>query len=98
MLLFRKIMSKKPITRFHALFIIVACCASIAQAQDPASFVNPFIGTDNQGNTYPGAVAPFGSVQMTPNWAGNGYYYRNKRMHGFVVNHMSGDGCANDKG
>src|ERR1700743_3697278 len=63
---------------------------------DLSSFVNPFIGTDQAGNTYPGAVAPFGSVQMTPNWAGNGYYYRNKRMHGFVVNHMSGDGGANE--
>jgi len=65
-------------------------------ANDLASFVNPFIGTDNQGNTYPGAVAPFGSVQMTPNWAGNGYYYGDKHMHGFVVNHMSGDGGANE--
>jgi putative alpha-1,2-mannosidase len=63
---------------------------------DLSSFVNPFIGTDHTGNTYPGAVAPFGSVQMTPNWAGNGYYYRNKRMHGFVVNHMSGDGGSNE--
>jgi predicted alpha-1,2-mannosidase len=65
-------------------------------AEDLASFVNPFIGTENSGNTYPGAVAPFGSVQMTPNWAGNGYYYHNQRMHGFVVNHMSGDGGANE--
>ena len=63
---------------------------------DLSSFVNPFIGTDRSGNTYPGAVAPFGSVQMTPNWAGNGYYYRNKRMHGFVINHMSGDGGSNE--
>lgn len=77
-------------------FVIVGSLPLLARADDPASFVNPFIGTDNQGNTYPGAVAPFGSVQMTPNWAGNGYYYRNGRMHGFVVNHMSGDGGANE--
>jgi predicted alpha-1,2-mannosidase len=65
-------------------------------SSDLASYVNPFVGTANQGNTYPGAVAPFGSVQMTPNWAGNGYYYRDRHMHGFVVNHMSGDGGDNE--
>lgn len=70
--------------------------ALAADSTDVASFVNPFIGTDNSGNTYPGAVAPFGSVQMTPNWAGNGYYYTDHRMHGFVVNHMSGDGGNNE--
>lgn len=93
-------MNKSSFARLYAFCIIncivVAFWPSIACADDLASFVNPFVGTDKEGNTYPGAVAPFGSVQMTPNWAGNGYYYRNKRMHGFVVNHMSGDGGANE--
>ena len=65
-------------------------------ADDLASLINPFIGTDNSGNTFPGAVAPFGSVQMTPNGRGNGYYYHDQRMHGFVVNHMSGARGANE--
>jgi predicted alpha-1,2-mannosidase len=88
---------------FHFPLVAAACAGFIfsnfivaAETNDLASFINPFIGTDNSGNTYPGAVAPFGSVQMTPNWAGNGYYYRNTHMHGFVVNHMSGDGGANE--
>ena len=76
-------------------FIFARLIAS-ADTNDLASFINPFIGTANSGNTYPGAVAPFGSVQMTPNLAGNGYYYRSTHMHGFVVNHMSGDGGANE--
>lgn len=29
-------------------------------------FVNPFIGTDGPGNTYPGATVPFGMVQLSP--------------------------------
>jgi putative alpha-1,2-mannosidase len=89
--------------RLASLNFKLAICAFIfvnlvgfAETNDLASFVDPFIGTDHGGNTYPGAVAPFGSVQMTPNWAGNGYYYRNSRMHGFVVNHMSGDDGANE--
>ena len=35
-------------------------------AQQPASFVNPFIGTNEMGHTYPGATVPFGMVQLSP--------------------------------
>jgi putative alpha-1,2-mannosidase len=28
--------------------------------------VNPFVGTDDMGHTYPGATAPFGLVQLSP--------------------------------
>jgi len=30
------------------------------------SYVNPFIGTDRMGHTYPGATVPFGMVQLSP--------------------------------
>src|SRR5437016_12939574 len=33
---------------------------------DPASYVNPFIGSTNRGNTYPGAVTPFGMLAWSP--------------------------------
>lgn len=33
---------------------------------DLIQFVNPFIGTKNMGHTYPGATAPFGMVQLSP--------------------------------
>jgi len=33
---------------------------------DPARFVNPFVGTSRMGHTYPGATAPFGMVQLSP--------------------------------
>ncbi|MFK5856996.1 MAG: GH92 family glycosyl hydrolase [Bacteroidota bacterium] len=29
-------------------------------------YVNPFVGTKNMGHTYPGATAPFGMVQLSP--------------------------------
>jgi predicted alpha-1,2-mannosidase len=29
-------------------------------------YVNPFIGTDRMGHTYPGATVPFGMVQLSP--------------------------------
>ncbi len=37
-----------------------------AQDFDPTAHVNPFIGTERMGHTFPGAVAPFGFVQLSP--------------------------------
>lgn len=44
--------------------IIVMAVAS--QAQTPHSYVNPMIGTNGMGHTFPGACAPFGIVQLSP--------------------------------
>ena len=35
-------------------------------AAQPVQYVNPFIGTDGMGHTFPGACAPFGIVQLSP--------------------------------
>jgi predicted alpha-1,2-mannosidase len=42
--------------------INIACDSNI----DYTSFVNPFIGTSKMGHVYPGATAPFGMVQLSP--------------------------------
>ena len=34
--------------------------------QDLAKYVKPIIGTQKMGHTYPGAVVPFGAVQLSP--------------------------------
>jgi predicted alpha-1,2-mannosidase len=57
-----------------------------------AAYVNPFVGTDKDGDTYPGAQAPFGMVQFSPDLKQNGYYYPEHMMHGFTLNLMSGPG------
>ncbi|MGI6878506.1 GH92 family glycosyl hydrolase [Microbacterium sp. gxy059] len=58
------------------------------------SYVNPFIGTKDDGNTYPGAAVPFGMVQFSPdNGHGVGYEYGNDRIRGFSLVHISGVGC-----
>lgn len=36
------------------------------QAQNLISYVNPMVGTRNMGHTFPGATAPFGMVQLSP--------------------------------
>ncbi len=44
------------------------CCTGLTlQAQQNLlPFVNPFIGTEKMGHTYPGATVPFGMVQLSP--------------------------------
>jgi predicted alpha-1,2-mannosidase len=44
--------------------------ASAAAAQSPVHVVDPFIGTGWRGHMFPGAVAPFGLVQLSPDTAG----------------------------
>jgi predicted alpha-1,2-mannosidase len=75
---------------------VLPASRAVASATDLTPLVNPFVGTDNQGDTYPGAVAPFGMMQLSPNWDNNGYYYPETKMHGFVTRLMSGDGGADE--
>jgi predicted alpha-1,2-mannosidase len=65
-------------------------------------FVDPFIGTGGHGHTYPGATAPFGMVQLSPDtrlsmmdWDGcSGYHYSDSLIYGFSHTHLSGTGVA----
>ncbi|UJW31753.1 GH92 family glycosyl hydrolase [Saccharothrix sp. AJ9571] len=70
--------------------------AGTATAQaDPVAEVNPFIGTQNFGNTFPGASAPFGMVQLSPDTGGQGGYdYQQDSIYGFSQTHLSGVGCG----
>ncbi|MFJ5015835.1 GH92 family glycosyl hydrolase [Streptomyces griseoluteus] len=69
-----------------------------AQTDQPArltDLVNPFIGTQNEGNTYPGAAVPFGMVQLSPDTGHNtGYDYAQDHIRGFSLVHLSGVGCG----
>ncbi len=38
----------------------------ILEGKDLSQHVDPFIGTDRMGHTYPGATVPYGMVQLTP--------------------------------
>lgn len=60
------------------------------------SYVNPFVGTSNLGNTFPGAVVPWGMVSISPHNSLNavtGYLYGEKKFYGFGMVHLSGVGC-----
>jgi len=52
--------------RSTSILLVLSFYAFIGSAQSPSSFVNPFIGTNEMGHTYPGATVPFGMVQLSP--------------------------------
>lgn len=78
----------------------ISCKSNNGGTDDYASKVNPFIGTDFTGNTYPGAQAPFGMVQLSPDnglpgWDRiAGYFYPDSTIAGFSHTHLSGTGAG----
>ncbi len=81
--------------------VLLLSCAHHGTNTDAFSRkVNPFIGTDYTGNTYPGAQAPFGMVQLSPDnglpgWDRiAGYFYPDSTIAGFSHTHLSGTGAG----
>ena len=68
--------------------------------QDLAAYVQPLCGTQNGGNTFPGAVVPFGMMQWSPDTPSGvqggseqgGYLYTDPTIVGFSLDHISGAG------
>jgi predicted alpha-1,2-mannosidase len=65
-------------------------------AGDLLSFANPFCGTTHDGGLYPGATAPFGMIQWSPDSGKRptlaGYNYRDSSIDSFSLDHLSGAG------
>jgi len=94
------------------LFIVLSVPV-VCLAQEPADYVNPFIGASTSvgaagiyhglGKTFPGAATPFGMVQLSPNTItggdnGSGYSYEHTTIEGFAFTQMSGVGWYGDLG
>ncbi len=83
-----------------AVWAVVVCTALTAlvggmvHAAGLASLVNPFVGTAAGGDTYPGAVVPFGMAALSPDMHAQSYYvYQRNHISGFSMTHLSGVGC-----
>ena len=87
---------------FYMITLLVLLMGNTMGQQSLTQFVNPFIGTQGGAHTFPGAVVPFGMIQVSPD-AGNSSYedfikYRNghqydfnqKEIQGFGHLHLSG--------
>ncbi len=83
------------------LIVFVSCSADTEFVEkDPVDYVNPFVGTDAHGHTYPGAATPFGIVQLSPDtrltgWDGcSGYHYSDSIIYGFSHTALNGTGVS----
>src|SRR5215471_18460500 len=87
--------------RFFAVFSLLALSAG---AVSPVEQSLPLVGTSAHGHAYPGAIVPFGMVQLSPDtplrgWDGSsGYHYTDSAIHGFSHTHLAGTGvgCLGD--
>ncbi|MCX6929986.1 MAG: glycoside hydrolase family 92 protein, partial [Verrucomicrobia bacterium] len=74
--------------------------ATAAAASHPVNEPLPMVGTAKHGHAYPGAIVPFGMMQLSPDtpikgWDGcSGYHYSDTAIRGFSHTHLAGTGCA----
>ena len=88
----------------HPFLLSIICIFSLGtsaqQNRNLLANVNPMIGTDAHGHTFPGACYPFGMMQLSPDtriatWDGcSGYHYSDSVIYGFTHTHLSGTGCS----
>ncbi|MCQ4083725.1 lectin [Streptomyces sp. RB6PN25] len=84
---------------FQALSGAVPASAATTLVGDPASLVNPLIGTSGSVDTFPGPDMPSGMLQWSPDTTpdrpdGGGYEYNDSKISGFSLTHLSGPGCG----
>ncbi|MGW4524846.1 GH92 family glycosyl hydrolase [Amycolatopsis sp. NPDC004378] len=90
-------MKSKVLAGALALAVVatgVSPAVAAASGGDGLDAVNTFIGTQDEGNTFPGASAPFGMTQVSPitsHYAG--YRYTDTAIRGFGHFFLSGAGC-----
>ena len=87
-------------TLLSILSSLVAGSTLTVAAVDYTRLVNPLVGTDFTGNTYPGAQMPFGMVQLSPdNLIGGwdriaGYFYPDSTITGCSHTRLDGTGAG----
>lgn len=92
----------KPALYFvkYLVLLVIVCSSFALHAQkDYTRYLDPMVGTGGHGHTFPGAIVPFGMVQLSPDtrlggWDGcSGYHYSDSVIYGFSHTHLSGTGC-----
>ncbi len=80
--------------------LVLFLCSCSTSTKEPVDYVDPFIGTDFFGHTFPGATLPYGMVQLSPDhdvkgWTyAAGYAYPDSSIIGFSHTHFSGVGMT----
>lgn len=78
--------------------MLSSCNTNKKRKMDYTRYVNPFVGNADNGHTFPGACAPFGLIQVSPE-SGNGswrycsgFNYDDDSIAGFSQTHLNGTG------
>nr|WP_299215063.1 GH92 family glycosyl hydrolase [uncultured Allomuricauda sp.] len=95
-------------SKFSFLFFLIVLLTGLSCKEEKQNdtainyteYVDPFIGTGGHGHTFPGATAPFGMVQPSPDngttgwdWC-SGYHITDSIISGFGQLHLSGTGIG----
>lgn len=86
-----------------ALSLLAAPLAAQTSGGSTYDAADPMIGTGGEGHTFPGAVAPFGMIQLSPDTDTScvirkcyshaaGYRHEDPTIQGFSMTHFSGAG------
>ena len=106
MKVFRNFFTKKMTKFILPVILVLSILSCNSQPKsthsntNQSALVNPFIGTDGPGNTYPGATVPFGMIQLSPDIGISGwdriagYYFPDTIISGFSHTHLSGTGAG----
>ena len=89
---------------FINIFVLFPSCENFQDNENYTQYVNTFIGTQNDGHCFPGATAPLGMVQPSPEsycsdyndteaFHVTGYQYNDPWIWGFTQTHLNGVGC-----
>jgi predicted alpha-1,2-mannosidase len=95
-----KIRRRQIMRLLHIVCLLLLFTLHVCAQRDLTHYVNPFIGTGGHGHTFPGAIVPFGMVQLSPDtrltgWDGcSGYHYSDSEIYGFSHTHLSGTGIS----
>lgn len=88
---------KKQLCNFFLLLTFCSCIVE-QKVEDYSLYVNPLIGNADNGHTFPGACAPFGLIQVSPesgtgSWRYcSGFNYDDDFIDGFTQTHLNGTG------
>ena len=85
------------LVKFAFVLFVVISFTACSEQKELVDYVDPFIGTDKEGNTFPGACLPFGMVQLSPDNGFQGvkaYNYSKTSILGFSHTHLSGTGSG----
>ncbi|MDO8952294.1 MAG: GH92 family glycosyl hydrolase, partial [Draconibacterium sp.] len=96
-------MKSTTIFALLAAFQVSVIFTAFGQSKEkqPTEYVNPFLGTEFFGHTFPGASLPYAMVHLSPDTGTEGwtycagYVYSDNSIIGFSHTHWSGVGMVN---